>query len=87
MPAFLNIPVAVIAGFDCGRVRPWSFLYSGRRVNLKGVSLLYTEGEGEQRTVYCTAYNDSAVYTLTFKPHDLTWRLVNVSDEDLHQNG
>lgn len=87
MSATLDVPVAVVASFRNGRMQPQLMQYNGRTVRFLGTSLLYAEGEGEQRTVYCSVYTSGAVYTLTFKPRYLTWRLLTVSDEDLYQDG
>lgn len=86
MPADLNIPVNVIASFQAGQLRPRVMEYGGRTIRFLDTSLLYAEGEGEHRTVYCTVYTSEAVYALAFKPHYLTWRLLSVTDENIYEN-
>ena len=87
MSDILNVSVVVLASFRHGQLRPQVMQYGGRTIRFATTTLVYAEGEGEQRAVYCTVSADTAVYTLVFYPYRLTWRLLTITDEDIYQDG
>lgn len=86
MSDVLNVPVAVLVSFRRGQMHPRIMQYGGRTIRFTTTTLVYAEGEGEQRAVYCTVSAETAVYTLVFYPFRLTWRLLTVTYEDIYQN-
>ncbi len=79
-------PVTVVASFGGGgRISPLKFRWSGRVIPVREVTYRWTRHVGGRR-LYCFSISDgTTLYSLSFDPEGLSWRLQAV-DTGLHES-
>jgi hypothetical protein len=77
-PTKVHDPVRVAVDFAGPKVRPLAFVWSGRKIVVEKVNLVYKRRDGA-RDLWCFAVSDAAnSYVLLYDPADLRWILDEV---------
>lgn len=75
----IDEPVDIIATFKGGKLAPRAFLWHGRRYNVKEITSMWTDLEGQFRRYFYAVTTDAPnLYELIFRTKDLHWVLTKI---------
>ncbi len=74
-------PVSVVASFASGRIRPLSFRWNSRLIQVKEITYRWTQQDGEKELLLFAVTDGKCLYNLSFSPRETTWRLLSVETE------
>lgn len=78
----INEPVAVVASFYNGKVRPLKFRWNQRVIHIKEVTYQWVQQDGFRRWLFFSVSDGKTLYNLSYDPEDLSWNLRAVETED-----
>ncbi len=74
-------PVAVVASFYKGRVRPLRFRWNQRVIEVRDVTYQWTQEDGFRRWLFFSVTDGKTLYNLCYEPDRLLWILRAVEPE------
>lgn len=82
MSALIHEPVAVVAVFKNGQVKPARFLWRGRNIHIDRIGLCWKTNQGMARIWHFSTVAEKTLYELTFDAVGLNWKLEAVEDSN-----
>ncbi len=77
----IDEPVAVVATFYQGRIRPERFRWNGRLIQVKKVTYHWIERDGLREVHSFSVTDGKTLYNLSYETDTLSWRLQAVETE------
>lgn len=77
----IDEPVAVVATFYQGRIRPERFRWNGRLIQVKRVTYHWIERDGLREVHSFSVTDGKTLYNLSYETDTLCWRLQAVETE------
>jgi hypothetical protein len=75
MSVLIHEPVAVVAVFERGQVKPILFRWKDKKISIENISLTWQTMQGEERSLHFTVIADQTLYELMFNISLMTWSL------------
>ncbi len=77
----IDEPVAVVATFHGGRIRPMSFRWAGRLIRIRRVTYEWTKRDGLRMIYFFSVTDGKTLYNLSYETDTLSWHLQAVETE------
>ncbi len=77
----IDEPVAVVASFYKGRVRPLKFKWNERVIPVKEVTYQWVQRDGLRRWYLFSVTDGKTLYNLSYEPQGQQWKLRAVETE------
>ncbi len=78
MVEVIDEPIDVSAIFRNGRVRPLSFIWNRERYEIKEITYIWNDRQGEAKLYYFSVSDGVNLYELCLNSADMSWRLNKV---------
>jgi hypothetical protein len=75
MSVLIHDPVAVVAVFEKGQVRPALFRWKDKKISIENISFIWQTTQGEERFLHFTVVAGQTLYELMFNISSMTWNL------------
>ncbi|MBI2309706.1 hypothetical protein HYU89_02300 [Candidatus Collierbacteria bacterium] len=78
MSVLIHEPVAVVAVFKNGRVKPVVFRWKDKKISIESVSFMWQTTQGKEHFLHFTVIASQTLYELLFNISSMVWNLERV---------
>jgi len=75
MSVLIHEPVAVVAVFKNGRVKPLAFRWKDKKISIESISFMWQTTQEKERSLHFTVVAAQTLYELMFDVSSMIWRL------------
>ena len=78
MSVLIHEPVAVVAVFEKGRIRPILFRWKDKKISIENVSFTWQTMQGKERSLHFTVVAAQTLYELVFNTSSIVWNIEQI---------